>query len=192
MVHGLDLNPAAVAECRNHVPSAALVNGDALSLPYPNEAFAIVYCHFLLLWVHDPVQALMEMKRVTRPGGHVIAFAEPDYLNRIDKPDELIQLGQWQTESLRTQGADPGFGARLAESFFQAGIPIRETGTIQGVTKEPSRQEWENEWVVIESDLTGMVPESEIQKLKLMDGQAWKRRGARVLHVPTYFTWGQA
>lgn len=189
-LHGLDLNPAALAECRIHVPSAALVNGDAMSLPYSDEAFEIVYCHFLLLWVHDPVQALVEMKRVARQGGHVIAFAEPDYLHRIDRPDELIQLGQWQTESLRRQGADPGFGARLAESFFQAGIPIRETGTIQGVTKGPSREAWENEWAVIASDLAGMVTEEEIQKRKLKDGQAWER-GERVLHVPTYFAWGQ-
>jgi len=189
-LHGLDLNPAALAECRIHAPAAFLVDGDASLLPYANEAFDIVYCHFLLLWVRDPVQALLEMKRVTRAGGHVIAFAEPDYLNRIDQPEGLVPLGRWQTESLKRQGADPGFGARLAEVFFQAGITIRETGTIQGVRKGPSREEWENEWAVIESDLVGMVPEPEIQKMKLIDSQAWER-GERVLHVPTYFAWGQ-
>lgn len=120
-LHGLDLNPAALTECRIHAPAESLVRGDALLLPYANEAFDIVYCHFLLLWVRDPLQALLEMKRVTPPAGHILAFAEPDYSNRIDKPDELIKLGQWQTESLKKQGADPSFGSRLAESFFKRG-----------------------------------------------------------------------
>jgi len=138
-VHGLDLDPPALAECRAHAKTASLIRGNALSLPYSNKSFDIVYCHFLLLWVSKPLQALLEMKRITKSGGHIIAFAEPDYYHRIDKPDELGQLGNWQTESLKRQGADPGLGERLAELFFQAGIKIIETGTIQG-EKEASRQ----------------------------------------------------
>lgn len=189
-LHGLDLDSAALAECRIRAPSASLTQGNALSLPYSNSSFDIVYCHFLLLWVGDPVQALLEMKRVTKPGGHIIAFAEPDYANRIDKPDEFARLGRWQTESLIRQGADPGLGARLAGLFFQAGIRINETGTIQNVENEPSSAEWEIEWAVIESDLAGSVPDEDIQKMKLLDQQA-RARGERRLHVPTYFAWGQ-
>ena len=190
-LHGLDINPSSLKECRVHAPKALLVEGNALSLPYPNESFDIVYCHFLLLWVRDPLQALLEMKRVTKPGGHLLAFAEPDYSQRIDRPDELIPLGRWQAESLKRQGADPGFGARLAESFFEAGIRINETGTIQGVDREPSPEEWEMEWAVIESDLAGTVPAADIQNMKKLDQQA-RARGVRVLHVPTYFAWGLA
>jgi SAM-dependent methyltransferase len=189
-LYGLDINTVSLEECQIHVPRAQLVQGNAISLPCSNQAFDIVYCHFLLLWVHDPLQALKEMKHVTKPGGHIIAFAEPDYSQRIDKPNELIPLGEWQTESLKRQGADPGFGSRLAESFFEAGIKINETGTIQGVDKEPSPEEWEMEWAVIESDLAGVVPGADIQKMKTLDRQA-RAKGERVLHVPTYFAWGQ-
>jgi len=190
-LHGLDIDPTALAECQVHAPAAALIHGNALTLPYSNETFDIVYYHFLLLWVRDPLQALYEMKRVVKTGGHIIAFAEPDYSKRIDKPDELVQLGKWQTESLKGQGADPSLGARLAELFFQAGITILETGTIQSVENEPSLEEWEIEWAVIESDLAGLVPDIEIQKMKLIDAQAWAS-GERVLYVPTYFAWGQS
>jgi len=189
--HGLDLDPAALAQCRIHAPASALIQGNAFSLPYSDHTFDVVYCHFLFLWVSDPLQALLEMKRTTKPGGHIIAFAEPDYLHRIDKPDELIQLGQWQTESLRRQGADPGFGARLAESFFQAGIKIIETGTIQNAGNDPNIEERKKEWDVLESDLEGMASKEEIQKMKLLDEKAWER-DERVLYVPTYFAWGQA
>ncbi len=189
-LHGLDLNPAALAECRIHVPGVSLVHGNALSLPYSSRSFDIVYCHFLLLWVRDPLLALAEMKRMAKPGGHIIAFAEPDYPQRVDKPDELVQLGKWQTESLARQGADPSFGAHLAEAFFEAGIQINETGTIRGVEKEPSPQELEIEWAVLESDLAGFVSETDVQRMKVLDQQA-RARGKRVLHVPTYFAWGQ-
>jgi len=189
-LHGLDLNPAALAECRVHAPAAALIRGNALTLPYSDNSFDIVYCHFLLLWVDDPLQALREMKRVVKTGGHILAFAEPDYSSRIDQPGELIPLGKWQTEALIKQGASPNLGAELAELFFQAGIKILETGTIQSVENEPSLAEWELEWTVLEADLEESVADAEIQKMKSIDQQAWAR-GERLLNVPTYFAWGQ-
>lgn len=189
--HGLDLDAAALAQCQIHAPAASLIHGDAMQLPYSNQTFDIVYCHFLLLWVPDPLQALLEMKRVTRSGAHVIAFAEPNYLERVDQPDELFQLGKWQTESLLRQGADPGLGAHLAELFFQAGIEIVETGTIQSGEHEPSPDEWAMEWAVIESDLKGSVTERDIHEMKQLDQRA-RQRGIRVLYVPTHFALGRA
>lgn len=189
-LYGLDMDVIALNECKTHVPEAMLVRGDGLSLPLADRTFDIAYCHYYLLWVGDPLQAVLEMKRVTRERGHIVALAEPDYPNRIDKPDELIQLGKWQTESLRNQGADPGLGARLAEIFFQAGIHIHETGTVQGLNRQPSAEERDMEWAVIESDLAGKISGEEIQKMRQLDRHAWKR-GERVLQVPTYFAWGQ-
>lgn len=189
-LHGLDINRAALDECQVHVPDASVVQGNALHLPYSNRSFEIVYCHFLLLWVRDPLQALLEMKRVTYPDGYVIALAEPNYLQRVDQPAELIPLGKWQTESLIQQGADPGIGARLAELFFDAGIKIVETGTIAGPGNELPANEWELEWDVIETDLDGWIPEADIQKMKRLDQQA-RQQKTRVLHVPTHFAWGQ-
>lgn len=187
--YGLDIASVALAQCHIHAPGAALVQGNALALPYSDDVFDIVYCHFLLLWVGNPLQALIDMKRVAKPGGHVIAFAEPDYNSRVDEPRDLIPLGEWQIESLKRQGADPGLGARLADLFFRAGIKLVETGAIQSVNHEASLGEWEAEWAVIESDLTGSIPGEEIERMKTLDHQA-RERGKRVLHVPTYFAWG--
>ena len=190
-VHGLDLEPGRLVEAGAHAPGSALVCGNALRLPYPPAIFDITFCHFLLLWVHDPLQALREMARVTRAGGHVIALAEPDYETRLDKPDELAPLGRWQTESLQRQGADLGLGARLADLFRQAGISLIETGSLnEGGERPPAPGERELEWAVLEADLAGFVPAQEIQRMKLLDEQAWER-GERVLCVPTYFAWGR-
>jgi len=188
-LHGLDLDSAALAQCRIYASAASLVQGNALQLPCSNETFDVVYCHFLLLWVSDPLQALLEMKRVGKSGAHIIAFAEPDYTARVDKPRELVQLGEWQSESLKRQGADPGLGARLADLFFRAGIALIETGTIQNVDQDPSPDEWEIEWSVIEADLAGFIPGADIHKMKMLDQQARIRR-ERELYVPTYFACG--
>jgi len=191
-VHGLDLDPVRLLEVRLHAPFAAQVCGDALALPYPAEVFDITFCHFLLLWVRNPLKALYEMKRVTRLGGAVLAMAEPDYDSRVDKPDELASLGRWQAEALRRQGADPGLGSRLAELFHQAGIQLIETGTLRAggeLMQAPADRELE--WAVLEADLAGWIPAQEISRLKSLDRQAWER-GDRVLKVPTYFAWGKA
>src|SRR5688500_18851290 len=190
-LHGLDIDPAALDQCRIHAPAASLTRGNALKLPYSNKVFDIVYCHFLLLWVHDPLQVLLEMKRATKPGAHILAFAEPDYSARVDNPDELIQLGQWQTESLKRQGADPGLGARLADLFFTAEIELIATGTIQSAVNDPTPDEWETEWAVIESDLAGQVADGDLHKMKILDHQA-RARGERELYVPPYYAWGPA
>jgi ubiquinone/menaquinone biosynthesis C-methylase UbiE len=190
-LHGLDIQPASLVEARMHAPAASLTCGDALSLPYPSDIFNITYCHFLLLWVPDPRRALAEMKRVTQPGGHILALAEPDYTTRVDEPAELAALGRWQTEALQRQGADPSLGRELAELYYQAGIEIVEAGAIQTQEKDaPTSTDWEIEWAVLEDDLAGFVPAEEIQHLKKAD-QAARARGERILHVPTYFAWGR-
>lgn len=190
-LHGLDIQPASLMEARVHAQAASLTCGDALSLPYPNESFDITCCHFLLLWVRDPQRALLEMKRVTRFGGHVLTLAEPDYSARVDEPAELALLGRWQTESLQRQGADPSLGGGLADLFHQAGVEILETGTIESQRKDaPTSTEWELEWAVLENDLAGFLPVEEIQRLKILDERAWAC-GERKLHVPTYFAWGR-
>jgi SAM-dependent methyltransferase len=191
-IHGLDREPARLAEARRYAPRAKLACGNALWLPYASGVFDITFCHFLLLWVGNPLQALCEMKRVTRPGGSILALAEPDYNSRVDKPDELARLGRWQAESLQRQGADPGVGSRLPELFHLAGIRLIESGSLHTDGEHPPEPgERELEWAVLESDLAGLVPMEEIQRFKRLDEAAWGR-GERVLHVPTYWMLGSS
>jgi ubiquinone/menaquinone biosynthesis C-methylase UbiE len=187
-IHGLDLEAASLAECKLHAPAVSLTLGDGHFLPYPDQSFDIVYCHFLLLWVHNPLQVVREMARV---GRSVLALAEPDYSRRVDEPATLKPLGEWQTESLRRQGANPSFGATLAETFYQAGIKLTETGPIQGKAVMRSVEDWENEWAVIKADLEGIVSNEEIQKMKTLD-EAARKQGERTLQVPTFFAWGKS
>lgn len=190
--YGLDIRLATVKKAKIHTQNIHRLScADAASLPHPDESFEVVFCHFLLLWLPNPQTALAEMMRVTRPHGHIIAFAEPDYTRRVDKPAALKQLGAWQRDALQAQGADPGIGARLATLFYETGIRIFETGAISNSTDEAFYPaEWALEWEVIEADLRGRVPEVEIQKMKMLDKEAWQK-GGRVLYVPTHYVWGK-
>jgi SAM-dependent methyltransferase len=192
-IHGLDLDRGRLAEASEYAPQTLLTCGDALALPYPAGVFDIVFCHFLLLWVRDPLLALLEMKRVARPGGAVLALAEPDHFARADEPAALVQLGRWQTEALCRQGADPGLGSRLADLFRQAGIPVVEAGILQAdaAVQKPDEAGRQLEWQVLQNDLRGFVPQDELDRLKGVDERAWQR-GTRRLHIPTHFTWGRA
>jgi demethylmenaquinone methyltransferase/2-methoxy-6-polyprenyl-1,4-benzoquinol methylase len=53
-------------------PQPAFVGGDALRLPFADEAFDAVTISFGLRNVAGPQQALAEMLRVTRPGGRLV------------------------------------------------------------------------------------------------------------------------
>jgi SAM-dependent methyltransferase len=58
-------------------------HGDACRLPFDDDSFDVVTCQTVLMHVDDPLAALREMRRVTRPGGIVIC----------SEPCNLAQMG---------------------------------------------------------------------------------------------------
>jgi ubiquinone/menaquinone biosynthesis C-methylase UbiE len=188
---GLDLRPDFLQTARESVPTASFTCGDGLHLPFRAGAYDSVFCHYLLLWVSNPVQILAEMKRVTRPGGWVLAFAEPDYAGRLDYPPELETTGRLQTQALRSQGADPFIGRRLRSLFARNGFVHVSAGALSGYWGEPpSRSALDSEWKILENDLASLVPAEALKKARQIDQQAWQS-GERILFVPTFYACGQ-
>jgi len=189
--HGLDISHSRLLEARINASLSGYAQGDALFLPYPAITFDVTFCHFLLLWVKDPLQVLIEMHRVTCPGGFVLLMAEPDYTKRIDLPHELELLGFLQTQSLQDQGADPSIGSKLSILMKQAGFNLIETGLL----KQDQPGLWDPhsldlEWAVLESDLQGLLSSEKMAYLKDIDLVA-RMAGERILYVPTHFAWGR-
>ncbi len=189
-VTGLDCDAAMLAVARRRAPSVRLVQGDAHALPFAASSFDVVLCHYLLLWLADPSGALREMARVVRPGGAVLACAEPDYGGRVDHPPELARLGQLQAESLHRQGADPHIGRRLGELFSAAGLSAT-VGVMAGQWTVPSPPDaaFAAEWAVRRQDLAGSVSSEELDRLEEIDRQA-AAAGRRLLFVPTFYALG--
>ena len=198
-VYGIDVDRLFLSQASEHAPQARLAQADVLALPFATGSFDASLCHFFLLWVNDPLKAIEEMRRVTRPGGPVLALAEPDYGGRIDYPQPLSQLGDWQQASLRAQGAEPQIGRRLAALFHGAGLQSVETGVLGGQWSRPaSSEEWKSEWEMIEWDmekspdpvtLPGDFREK-LDDLRALDQRA-RESGERVLFVPTFYAWGR-
>ncbi len=191
-VHGLDLRFDFLRLARSSAPTSPLTCGDALALPYADGSFDVCLCHYLLLWLQDPLQGLKEMRRVTRPGGSVVALAEPYYAGRIDYPDELAALGKLQAWALSSQGADPNLGQRLLALFHQAGLRRSRAGLLGGEWGQPVEPGFlESEWSMLEYDLNGRLPAQELALLQRQDEAAWQQ-GIRILYVPTFYAWGKA
>jgi len=191
-VVGLDLRQDFLIYARFINPSGRFVQGDALALPFSTASFSCAVCHYFLLWATKPVAALAEMRRVVRPGGWVIALAEPDYGGRIDYPDALAGLGWKQAAALRAQGADTNAGRKLAGWLHQAGLKDVQVGLLGGQwgSAPPSDEELESEYEMFQADLSGSSSPVEVAKLINLDAAAW-RKGERILYVPTFYGWGR-
>ncbi len=189
---GLDLLPDFLGYARFINPQGDFIQGDALYLPVASGSFDCAVCHYLLLWVIDPVAALAEMRRVVQPGGWVVALAEPDYGGRIDYPDALSALGWKQAAALNAQGADTHAGRKLAGWLHQSGLKDIQVGLLGGQwgASPPSEEELESEYEMIQSDLSSSASPGEVAKLINLDAAAW-RKGERILYVPTFYGWGR-
>jgi SAM-dependent methyltransferase len=188
-VIGVDIDPAMIAFAQDKGDQAEYRVGDAHQLDFPAGHFDVVACHFLLMWVSNPTLAVREMVRVTRPGGAVLACAEPDYGGRIDYPEKL-PLARWQAEALRREGADPFTGRKLPALFAQAGLSAN-MGVIPSLwDNETLRAEFEGEWALMERTLVGIVSEDALRRYKRADWQAIEE-GQRLIFVPIFYAVGR-
>ncbi len=86
---GIDLSVSMLDKARERVAKQALRNVrllemDAASMTFADDAFDIVYAPYLISVVPDPVQVAREMRRVCRPGGKII------FLNHFRSANPLL------------------------------------------------------------------------------------------------------
>src|SRR6267378_8710724 len=70
-VCALDFAEAMVAAAHRNAPMAECRQGDAQDLPYAENTFDAVVCGYGIIHLPEPDRALVEMRRVLRPGGRV-------------------------------------------------------------------------------------------------------------------------
>jgi SAM-dependent methyltransferase len=71
-VSGFDATPELLAFARVRAPTAEFRQGDMEQLPYPDGAFDVVTGFNSFQYAANPINALTEARRVTRPGGAVM------------------------------------------------------------------------------------------------------------------------
>jgi SAM-dependent methyltransferase len=73
-VSGMDASAALLEAARSRVPGARLEHCDLEALPFDDDAFDVVTGFNSFQYAADPVVALQEARRVTRPGGAVFVM----------------------------------------------------------------------------------------------------------------------
>jgi len=71
---GIDLTHAMLARVPRGGTDVALVQGDAMRLPFPDACFAAVVLHLIVAVVPDPARCLAEAARVARPGARLLVL----------------------------------------------------------------------------------------------------------------------
>ncbi|RZU52804.1 ubiquinone/menaquinone biosynthesis C-methylase UbiE [Krasilnikovia cinnamomea] len=122
--------------------------GDAHALAFPDGTFDVVHAHQVLQHLGDPVAALREMRRVTRPGG-VVAVRDSDYaaftwFPRLPELDEWLALYQ---RVARGNGGEPDAGRRLLSWAHAAGFTdVTATSSTWCFADETDRAWWGGLW----------------------------------------------
>ena len=128
---------------RQGVTNATVVVGDVHALDLADDAFDVVHAHQVLQHVADPVAALREMLRVTRPGG-VVAARDSDY-DRFAWYPASPGLDRWlalYTAAARANGGEPDAGRRLLAWAHAAGADDVEAGSSTWCYATPESRAW--------------------------------------------------
>jgi SAM-dependent methyltransferase len=85
-----------------------LKQGDAASVPYPDESFDIVFSlHSIYFW-GNPIECLKGFRRVLKPGGLLAITIQPK--------------NRWRQEQINSPGINLFFGDQVVEMFRSAGF----------------------------------------------------------------------
>jgi len=119
-VIGLEYAPDVLVQARATAEARKIGNidfqvGDIHALKFPDNTFDVVHAHQVLQHVSDPILALTEMRRVTKPGG-IVAVRECDYSSSIvypDSPEVTKFVSDMYVRVAKSIGGEPNAGRML-------------------------------------------------------------------------------
>jgi ubiquinone/menaquinone biosynthesis C-methylase UbiE len=128
MVFGVEKNHEYSTFSARYCQSANIITSDGFELPFKEQTFDIVLCHYYLIWTDNPRKAFAEMMRVTKAGGYIIITSEPDYDGLIEYPEAgLIEKLKSELKSDGLKQFDLG---RKLISIVEEFADIIEAGVI--------------------------------------------------------------
>ena len=160
-----------------------VTSGDVMALPFEDASFDVVHAHQVLQHLADPVGALAEMRRVTRPGG-IVAVRDAVYSAMTWFP-EPAGMEQWRSvymATARANGGEPDAGSRLLSWARAAGFTDVTASASTWCYATPADRTWQSQtWA--QRCLTSFGPRA--VELGLADradleamAQGWRQWGA--------------
>ena len=152
-VTGVDRAEGILDRARATAEERGLTNvdvavADVHALDFPDDTFCVVHAHQVLQHVGDPVQALREMHRVTRPGGFIAArdadFGAMTWYPASQGLDDWLDLYE---RVARANGGEPDAGRRLKSWAQRAGITdVTTTSSTWTFATAEERAWWSGLW----------------------------------------------
>ncbi|KAH7273206.1 hypothetical protein FSOLCH5_003427 [Fusarium solani] len=106
--------------------------GDIHSLPFNDDTFDIVHAHQVLQHIADPIKALKEMRRVTKPGG-LVACRESASMTWYPESRTLDKWYRVTAKMAAAKGGNPHPGSHIhvwaEQSGFAKGDISRSAGS---------------------------------------------------------------
>ena len=187
-VTGMESVPGVLDQARSTATERGIHNiefvvGDIHALEYPDNSFDVVHVHQVLQHISDPVKALSEMRRVTKPGG-IVAARETDFAVMTWYP-ENEGLSDWlhlYIRVARSNGGEPSAGRRLVAWARLAGYDragITSTASAWCYSTPEERAWWGGSWAerVVSSSLAksavegGFATKEELVRIS----EAWQQ-----------------
>jgi ubiquinone/menaquinone biosynthesis C-methylase UbiE len=152
---------------------------DAYHLDVPDESVDLSHAHQVLQHLADPVAALVEMARVTRPGG-VVAARDADYAGWIWHPADPL-LDRWlelYRSLARSAGGEPDAGRHLLAWVHAAGLrDVRASSSTWTYSTGAGAEWWGGLWaerilssgVADQAIATGAATRAELEEIS----RAW-------------------
>ena len=160
-VIGIDFSTDIIEQAQQGYPTLKYENlefeqGDIYNLKFADDSFDVIHMHQVLQHLKNPVSALIELRRVLKPGG-ILACRDADY-GAFTWCPELPQLERWRAlyrDITQRNQAESNGGRFLKTWTMEADLDLIEIGCSTWVfSNDRDRQWWGNMWSkrVIQSD----------------------------------------
>ena len=141
-VTAVDPSAPFVAAVRQRLPEVEVHQGSAEQLPFADDTFDAALAQLVVHFMADPVAGLTEMRRVTRPGGRLLACVwdhagEAGPLSIFMRA--ALDLDPAAPHELDRAGVREGHLAELAETADWRQV---EPGRLSVTVRFPSFEEW--------------------------------------------------
>jgi ubiquinone/menaquinone biosynthesis C-methylase UbiE len=123
---GVDISGARIREAQKkteRLENIGFYEASIYQIPLESNSVDVVYTRFLLEYLKEPVKAIAELSRITKPGGQIV-LQDLDGQLLFQYPYQVPEIGKVFEVLAETTGFDPYIGRKLFAYSRQVGLSL--------------------------------------------------------------------